>query len=40
MAELFEIIKALIQRNFYGKLTINFQGGKIVNVVKEESIKL
>jgi hypothetical protein len=35
-----ELIKALIEAKFYGKVTINFQNGKIVNCVKEESIKL
>ena len=35
-----EMLFLLCRGNFYGKLTINFQNGKIVNCVKEESIKI
>ena len=40
MTKLIDIIKELMGKRFYGKITINFQNGKIVNCVKEESIKL
>ena len=30
----------LIHNKFYGKLTISFEAGNIVNLKKEESIKL
>jgi len=40
MQKLIEFIKELMNKGFYGKITINFQNGKIVNCVKEESIKL
>ena len=40
MAKLMEIIKGLISCSFYGKLTIKFEHGKIVHLVKEESLKV
>jgi hypothetical protein len=38
--KLTEIIKKAMSTFFYGKLTICFENGKIVRVVKEESIKI
>lgn len=38
--ELCDLISDLMKGEFYGSLTINFQSGKIVNVEKNESIKL
>jgi len=34
-----DLIKALIKRNYFGKLTLTFQKGKIVHVDKNESLK-
>lgn len=39
MNQVIKIITDLISRKFYGKLTITFNGGKIVLFVKEETIK-
>jgi hypothetical protein len=35
-----ELIGHLMSTFFYGKLTICFENGKIVRIIKEESIKL
>lgn len=40
MKKLIEIIKELIERKFYGELTIKFEAGRIVLVKKIENIKL
>lgn len=40
MKKLIEILAGLIDNKFYGSIKINFQNGKIVNCVKEESFKL
>jgi len=40
MDKLIAIIKGLIDDGFWGKLTIHFEGGKVVHLKKEESIKL
>ncbi len=40
MKTLIELITDLIERKFYGKVTISFEAGNIVVVKKEESIKL
>jgi hypothetical protein len=40
MNEIIKIIKDLIARKFYGKLTLSFENGKIVLLRKEETIKL
>ncbi len=40
MKKLIELITDLIERKFYGKVTISFEAGNIVVVKKEESIKL
>jgi hypothetical protein len=37
---IFEFIKALMLARFYGSVIIKFEAGKIVNLRKEESIKL
>ncbi len=34
-----KVIKDLQSRKFYGKLTVNFENGRITRAVKEESIK-
>jgi len=34
-----KIINDLISRNFYGKITISFENGKITMVKKEETMK-
>jgi hypothetical protein len=34
-----KIITDLIARKFYGKLTISFEGGRIVMARKEETLK-
>ena len=39
MEELIKLIRALISENFYGKLTIRFEHGRIVLKTKEENIK-
>lgn len=39
MNEAIKIIKDLMARKFYGKLTISFENGKIVLYRKEETIK-
>jgi len=36
---LMKIITDLIARRFWGKLTISFENGKLVNVNKSENIK-
>jgi len=38
--ELFNLIKDLVKRRFYGALEIKFEAGRIVIVKKTESIKL
>ena len=40
MTKLIEIIKGLTSGKFYGKLTIKFEHGKVVHLVKEESLKV
>ena len=40
MEKLFEIVKELTEKKFYGSLLVKFEAGKIVIVKKEESIKL
>ena len=40
MDKLLKLIKTLISENFYGKLTISFECGRIVHVKKEETIKV
>ncbi len=35
-----DLLIKLLDDKFYGKITVNYKDGKIVNVVKEESIKL
>jgi hypothetical protein len=37
---LLKLVMTLTERLFYGTLTIKFEAGKIVQVKKEESIKL
>ena len=32
-------IKDAIARKFFGKLTISLEGGKVVNIKKEENLK-
>jgi hypothetical protein len=39
MNQIIKIITDLSSRNFYGKLTLNFENGKIVLIRKEETIK-
>jgi hypothetical protein len=34
-----KFIKDLISRKYYGKITLSFEQGKIVNVKKSENIK-
>ena len=33
------LLAQLVASQFYGKLTINFKGGEVVHVTKEESLK-
>lgn len=40
MEKLIDLITDLIQKKFYGSLTIKFEGGHIIVLKKEESIKL
>jgi hypothetical protein len=37
---LMAIIKAYMDRGFYGKITVSLEAGNIVNLKVEESIKL
>lgn len=39
MKTLIKFLTDLIARKFYGKITINFQDGKIIYLNKEETIK-
>jgi hypothetical protein len=39
LKKLCDLMFGLMKGNFYGSLTINLQGGKIVNIEKKESIK-
>lgn len=34
-----DIIKELLSKNFYGKLTISFEKGRVTLVRKEETLK-
>lgn len=36
---LLDILKELSERNFYGKLEIAFQGGQVVYLKQEETLK-
>lgn len=38
--KIIEMFKVLIERKFYGSLTFKFEAGKIVHMVKEESLKI
>lgn len=40
MKKLMVLVSILKETFFYGKLTIKFENGKIVQCLKEESIKL
>lgn len=40
MKKFFKFITDLIARNFYGRVTVSFEKGKITHLKKEESIKL
>lgn len=40
LTKLMEMLKDLTLKRFYGSMVIKFEGGKIVQVKKEESIKL
>lgn len=40
MNKLIKIIEGLTSGKFYGKLVIKFEHGKVVHLVKEESIKV
>ena len=40
LKKLVDLIQGLIDKKFYGKLTISFEAGNIVNIKKEESIKI
>ncbi len=33
------IVLAMIEKRFYGRITVYFEDGKIVRAVKEESLK-
>ncbi len=40
LKKLVNLLFELAKNGFYGKFTISFQNGKIINCVKEESFKL
>jgi hypothetical protein len=40
MEELFRLLKALIEKRFFGSIEIKFESGKIVLIRKTESIKI
>jgi hypothetical protein len=40
MEKLFQLIKELITKKFYGEVVIKFEAGKIVCCKKTESVKL
>jgi len=40
MKKLFELIKSLFEKNFYGRLVITFREGEIVSCVKEENLNI
>ena len=40
MDKIISLIKDFIERKLYGSITVKFESGKIVHVVKEESIKV
>ncbi len=40
LKKLMAIIKAYMDKNFYGKLTVSLESGQIVNLKVEENIKL
>jgi len=40
LQKLVDMIKELMEKNYYGKIEISFEAGKIVNIKKTESIKL
>jgi len=39
MLKLFDLLKELITRQFWGKVEISFENGSIVNIKKTESVK-
>lgn len=40
MEAFFKFIRKLTENNFYGKLLISFEKGRIVNIKQEENLKL
>lgn len=40
LKKLMAIVKAYMDKAFYGKLTVSLEGGQIVNLKVEENIKL
>jgi len=38
--KIIEAIKKLVTAGFYGKVTIHFENGRAIRIVKEESVKL
>jgi len=40
MHKIYEYIQQLIDTKFYGKVELNFEAGKIVNLKETKSIKL
>ena len=38
--KLYDMLKNLIDEKYFGKIVIVFNSGKIVHIIKEESLKL
>jgi hypothetical protein len=37
--KLVDFIQSLTKKQFYGKITIQFEGGNVIRIIKETSIK-